>query len=42
LKILQIEIKKTTALEIIKAFPDGLDYMITGELEVILRVVLQF
>jgi cysteine synthase A len=22
--------KKTTALEIIKAFPDGLDYMITG------------
>jgi cysteine synthase A len=25
-----IEIQKTTALEIIKAFPDGLDYLITG------------
>jgi cysteine synthase A len=25
-----LKFKKTTALEIIKTFPDGLDYMITG------------
>jgi cysteine synthase len=30
LKILPILKFKKTALEIIKAFPDGLDYMITG------------